>query len=105
MASAAMTLGQAWRLRLELHGFEIGRTLHGVALMLAASAVLGVIAYFGWEALDQALGDSLIAQFVSVTLALTVASAVYIAAVYALRIPEARQIAGIIRGRLGRSAS
>ena len=49
-----MTLGQAWRLRLELHGFEIGRTLRGVALMLVASAVLGVIAYFGWEALDAA---------------------------------------------------
>ena len=105
VASAAMTLGQAYRLPLELHGFEIVRTLRGVALMLAASAVLGVVAYFGWEALDAALGDSLIAQFVSVTLALTVASVVYAAAVFALRIPEARQIAGIVQRRLGRSAS
>ena len=67
VASAAMTLGQAYRLRLELHGFEIGRTLRGVALMLAASAVLGVVAYFGWEALDSVLGESLLAQFVSVS--------------------------------------
>jgi hypothetical protein len=73
--------------------------------MLAASALLGAVAYFGWKLLDDALGDSLVAQFVSVTLALGVASVVYIAAVYALRIPEARQIAGIIRGRLGRTAS
>ena len=105
VASAAMTLGQAYRLRQELHGFEIGRTLHGVALMLVASALLGVVAYVGWEALDAALGDSLVAQFVSVTLALTVASAVYAAVVFALRIPEARQIAGIVQRRLGRSAS
>jgi hypothetical protein len=40
-----------------------------------------------------------------VTVALGVASAVYIALVYALRIPEARQIAGIIQRRLGRTAS
>src|SRR5829696_3544865 len=87
VASAAMTLGQAYRLRLELHGFEIGRTLRGVALMLAASALLGAVAYFGWELLDDALGDSLVAQFVSVTLALSVGSAIYMAAVFALRIP------------------
>jgi len=105
VASAAMTLGQAYRLRLELRGFEIGRTLQGVALMLAASALLGAVAYVGWEALDSVLGSSLVAQFVSVTLALTVASAVYAAAVFALRIPEARQIAGIAQRRLGRSAS
>ena len=104
VASAAMTVGQAYRLRLELHGFEIGRTLRGVARMLAASAVLGVIAYFGWEALDSALGASLLAQFVTVGSRSRSASVVYIAAVLALRIPEARQIAGIVRGRLGRRA-
>ena len=54
VASAAMTLGQAYRIRQELHGFEIVRTLQGVALMLVASAVLGAVAYFGWEALDSA---------------------------------------------------
>jgi putative peptidoglycan lipid II flippase len=105
VASAAMTLGQAYRLRLELRGFEIGRTLRGVGLMLAASALLGAVAYFGWQALDSALGSSLPAQFLSVTVALAVASAVYTATVIAVRIPEARQIAGIVRRRLGRSAS
>jgi len=105
VASAAMTVGQAYRIRQELHGFEIVRTLHGVVLMLIASAVLGAVAYFGWEALDAALGSSLIAQFVSVTLSLTVASVVYAVVVFALRIPEARQIAGIVRRRVGRSAS
>jgi putative peptidoglycan lipid II flippase len=105
VASAAMMLGQVYRLRIELHGFEIVRTLRSVTLVLIAAAVLGAVAYFGWEALNSALGESLIAQFVSVTLALTVASGVYIGLVLALRIPEARQIAGIIQRRVRRTAS
>ena len=100
-----MTLGQAYRLRLELHGFEIGRTLRAVAAMLAASALLGVVAYFTWKALDSALGRSLPAQIVSVTFALAVSGAVYAAAVVAMRIAEARQIIGLLQRRLGRTAS
>ena len=101
-----MTLGQAYRLRLELHGFEIGRTLRGVVLMLAASAVLGAIAYFGWEALDSALGD-VAARPVPERHASRSrwrASSTSPRCI-ALRIPEARQIAGIVQRRLGRSAS
>jgi putative peptidoglycan lipid II flippase len=105
VASAAMTLGQVYRLRIELHGFEIVRTLRSVAQVLLAAALLGVVAYFGWKGLESALGVSLIAQFVSVTLALAVASVVYAGAVYALRMPEARQIAGIVQRRLRRGAS
>jgi putative peptidoglycan lipid II flippase len=105
VASAAMTLGQASRLRLELHGFEIGRTLRGVAAMLAASALLGAVAYLVWAGLDDALGRSLVAQLASVTVALAVASAVYAAAVLALRIPEARQIVGLVQPRMRRGAS
>jgi putative peptidoglycan lipid II flippase len=105
VASAAMTLGQAYRLRFELHGFEIGRTLRAVAAMLAASALLGVVAYFAWKALDSALGRSLPAQLVSVAFALALSSAVYAAAVLAMRIPEARQIVGLLQRRLGRTAS
>src|SRR3954463_5476246 len=86
VASAAMTLGQAYRLRLELHGFEIGRTLRGVAAMLAASVVLGAVAYFVWKGVAAALGRSLPAQLVSVIAALAVSSAVYGVIVYALRL-------------------
>jgi putative peptidoglycan lipid II flippase len=105
VASAAMTLGQAYRLRLELHGFEIGRTLRGVAAMLAASALLGAVAYFAWKGLDSALGRSLPAQVVSVIAALAVSSALYGVLVYAMRIPEARQIIALVLRRLGRTAS
>jgi putative peptidoglycan lipid II flippase len=104
VASAVMTVAQAYWLRRELHGFEIGRTLRAVAAMLAASALLGVIAYGLWYVLDDSLGRSLPAQLVSVVVALGVASAVYGAAVLALRIPEAQQIVGLVRRRLGRAS-
>jgi putative peptidoglycan lipid II flippase len=104
VSSAVMTVAQAYWLRRELDGFELGRTLRAVALMLAASALLGVIAYGLWYVLDDALGRSLLAQFVSVTVALGIASAVYGVAVLALRIPEARQIAGLVGRRFGRAS-
>jgi putative peptidoglycan lipid II flippase len=105
VASAAMTLGQVYRLRIELHGFEIVRTLRGVAQVLVASALLGAVAYFGWKALASALGTSLPAQFVSVTVALAAGSVVYAGVVFAMRIPEARQITGLVQRRLRRDAS
>ena len=49
VASAAMTVAQAFFLRRELHGFEIGRRrCKAVAAMLAASALLGIVAYEAW---------------------------------------------------------
>ena len=105
VASAAMTVAQAFFLRRQLDGFEIGRTLKAVAGMLAASALLGIVSYEAWNLLDDALGRSLAAQLISVLTALALGSAVYAAAVIALRIPEAQQIIGLIRGRMGRGAS
>jgi putative peptidoglycan lipid II flippase len=104
-ASAAMTVAQAQFLRLQLHGFEIGRTLRAVAGMLVAGAVLGVVAYEAWDLLDAVLGRSLVAQLASVGAALALGSAAYAAVVLGLRIPEAHQIIGLIRGRIGRGAS
>jgi putative peptidoglycan lipid II flippase len=105
VASAAMAVAQAYFLRRRLHGFEIGRTLRAVAGILAAAALLGVVSYETWNLIDQALGRSLLGQLISVTAAMVLGSAVYAAAVIALRIPEAQQIVGLLRGRLGRGAS
>ncbi len=58
-----------------------------------------------WDLLDHALGDSLLAQFVAITVAMALSSAAYAAVVLALRIPEANQIIRLIRGRMGRGAS
>ena len=100
-----MAVAQAFFLRRQLHGFEIGRTLKAVAGILVASALLGVVSYEVWNVLEQALGLSLLAQLVSVLSAMVLGSAVYAAAVIALRIPEAQQIIGLLRSRMRREAS
>jgi hypothetical protein len=62
------------------------------------------VSYAAWYVLDHALGVGLIAQIISVTVALAVGIVVYAVTVLALRIPEARQIERLIVGRIRRSA-
>ena len=101
----AMTLGQARTLRPLLRGsLEGRRTLLAALQMTAASALLGVVSYGVWWGLDDLLGDALLAQVVSVGGALAAGIAVYVAAVLALKIPEARQIQALVAGRLRRAA-
>jgi putative peptidoglycan lipid II flippase len=102
VSSLAMTVGQAIALRRRLHGLELGRTLRACALMLVASAVLGVIAYATWWGIDALLGRTLPAQMLSVGSGVLAGTAVYAALLLALRVPEARDIAGMLRGRLSR---
>ena len=101
--NVAMTLGQTWRLRGLLEGsLEGRRTLLAVVQMCAASALLGAVAFGVWWGLDQALGRSLVAQIVSVGAALAAGVGVYVGAVLALGIPEARQIRALLAGRFKR---
>jgi putative peptidoglycan lipid II flippase len=69
--------------------------------MLAAAALLGGVSYLVWLGLDEALGRSLAAQLVSVLGAIAAGAAVYGAAVWLLRVPEAHQIRRLLvsRGR------
>ena len=99
VASALMTLGQAYYLRRELRGFEAIRTLKAVAAMVVAAVALGGAAYGVWSVLDDALGRSLAAQIASVGTALAVGFAIYAALLHALRVPEAAQIARLIKSR------
>lgn len=103
--SIAMTAGQAWRLRALLHGsLEGRRTLIAALQITAASALLGAVAFGTWWVLDDLLGDRLLAQIVSVGSALAAGTLVYIAAVLAMGIAEARQIRALVRGRMRRGA-
>jgi putative peptidoglycan lipid II flippase len=103
VASAGMTASQAYYLRRELHGrLEGGRTIMAVAQMTVAAVALGGAAYGTWWALDSALGHSIVAQIVSVSIAALVGFAVYAAAVLMLHIPEARRIEQVVAGRLRR---
>jgi putative peptidoglycan lipid II flippase len=95
-----MTVGQAFFLRRRTGGLQLGTTLKASAKMVAAAAVLGGVAYGTWYVLADALGDSLVAQVVSVGVALALGSAAYAAIVLALRIPEAHQILQLFTRRL-----
>jgi putative peptidoglycan lipid II flippase len=103
VSTAAMTAGQAYYLRRRIGGLQLGTTLNATAKIVLAAAVLGGVAYGTWYVLDEALGRSLLAQVVSVGVALALGSAAYAAIVLAMRIPEARQILELFTRRLRRS--
>ncbi|MBV8220326.1 MAG: hypothetical protein JO325_17810, partial [Solirubrobacterales bacterium] len=53
-----------------------------------------------WVVLDHLLGASLVAQIFSVGIASAVACAIYAKLMLTMRVPEARQIQGLIMARL-----
>ena len=97
----AMCVAQAWILRDELGGVEEMRTLGAALRMLAAGALLAGVAYGTWYGIDEALGRALLAQALAVLAAIAAGFAAYGAAVWALRVPEARQVRELLvrRGR------
>src|SRR5687768_3971673 len=100
--TVAMCVAQAWILRGELGGVEGVRTLGAALRMLAAGALLAGVAYATWYGIDEALGRALAAQALAVLAAIAAGFAAYGAAVWALRVPEARQIRQLLVSR-GRS--
>jgi putative peptidoglycan lipid II flippase len=105
VASAGMTAGQAFYLRRELHGrLEGGRTILAVMQMTIAAALLGAVSYGSWWVLDDALGRSIPAQVISVSVAAAAGFVVYAVAVLMLRIPEARRLEQLVSSRLRRRA-
>jgi len=93
-----MTIAQGWLLRGELGGIELAHTLAAGLRMLLAAAALGAVAYLAWFELDQLLGRGIGAQIVSVGVAVASGVAVYGACVWALGVPEARQIRAMLPG-------
>ena len=93
VASLVMTVQQVVFLRRELGGFEIVRTLQGLAQMTAAAAVAGALTYGTWWLLDDVLGRSLIAQIVTVGAAIAGGFATYLGLTLLARIPEAQGMA------------
>lgn len=103
VANALMTGLQLQRLRSGFSGrLEGGQTLMITVRILVASALMGALAWLVWDLLDSLLGRSLPAQIVSVGLGIGTAIVLYAKAVLVMRIPEARQIEALVRGRLGR---
>ena len=100
-ANVVMTWLQLRRLRTGFNGrLEGAQTLMITVRIVIATAIITAVGYLIWKGLDVALGTSLIAQILSVGIAVTVAGALYARLVLLMRIPEARQIESLIVGRL-----
>jgi putative peptidoglycan lipid II flippase len=105
-ANVVMTWLQLRRLRIGFNGrLEMAQTTMVTMRILVATAVTTALGYLVWKGLAEVLGTSLIAQIVSVGIALTAAGVLYARMVLLMRIPEARQIEALVLGRLrGRAA-
>ena len=93
---------QALLVRRDTHGLEGGRMIAALLRMTVAAALLGVVSYGVWWLADDLLGRALWAQAVAVGAGVLAGTAVYGAAVWALRVPEARQIVDVFCGRFRR---
>jgi len=100
VSNVVLCVLEARVLRRGLGGLELTRTFRAVVPIVAASALLGVVAYGIWYGLDSLLGRSLPAQLVSVGLALAGGGLAYAAVVLRSGLPEARQIVDLFARRL-----
>jgi putative peptidoglycan lipid II flippase len=96
-----MTVAQGWILRRELGGIDGARTSSAMIRMLIAAGILAAASDLAWLGLDELLGHALFAQIAAVGGGVAAGVLVYAVAVWALRIPEARQVARLIRSRAG----
>jgi len=103
-ANAVMAALQLHRLRIGLNGrLEGGQTTMITARILVASMLLAAVSWVVWYALHAALGQSLIAQIISMAAAGGAGVWIYTRAVLTMHIPEAHQVNSLIRARLGRA--
>src|SRR4051794_2137913 len=97
IATISSVVAQAVILRRQLRGLELPRLIDTTLRVTAAAALLAGVSYLVWYGLDQWLGRDLIAQIVSLGVALAAGFASYIAATLALRVPETNQILRLVR--------
>ena len=99
IATAASVVAQALVLRRQLGGIELGRLLDGAVRIAVGSVALAAVTWLVWKELDTAFGTSLFGQIVAVGGGLTTGGLAFLATVLALRVPEARQLLGVLRRR------
>ncbi len=97
IATAASVVAQVLVLRRPLQGIEFPQLVNAAARITIASAALAGVSWLIWDQLDAALGRSTIAQAVSLGIALAAGGLVYLGAILALRVPEARQLLTVVR--------
>ena len=114
VANVVLCVLEARVLRRGLGGLELDRTFRALVPIVAASALLGLVAYGVWYGLDSLLGRSLPAQLISVGVALAAGGSVYAAVAAAERAArgapdlrpvraqaEAKPVTSAPRGRRG----
>ncbi|MGB9184699.1 MAG: murein biosynthesis integral membrane protein MurJ [Solirubrobacteraceae bacterium] len=100
-ANVVMTWLQLRRLRIGFNGrLELGQTTMVTVRIVVATVIMSAVAYLIWKGLDSVLGQALVAQILSIGVALAAAGAVYARLVLLMRIPEARQIESLVSSRL-----
>ena len=97
IATAISVVIQALVLRNALGRLELAQLTWTTVRVLAASAALAGASYGVWSLLDDALGQGLGGQIVSLGLGLAVGAVVYGIAITLLRIPEAAQLRNLLR--------
>jgi putative peptidoglycan lipid II flippase len=73
------------------------RLIASAVRVTLASALLAGVSYVVWLGLDDALGRGVLAQAASLGVALAAGALAYLAALFALRVPEADQVLRLIR--------
>jgi putative peptidoglycan lipid II flippase len=100
-ANIVMTALQLRRLRIGFNGhLEGAQTAMITVRIIVATAIITAIGWLLWKGLDSLLGTSLIAEIVSLGIALAAAGLLYARLVLLMRIPEARQIEVLLLSRL-----
>ena len=104
VANAMMTALQLHRLRVGFNGrLEGGQTLMITMRILVATVIMAALAWALWSGLNSLLGTSLVAQIISLGIAIAAACALYGKTVLTMRIPEARQVEALVMARLRRA--
>jgi len=104
VANAVMTVLQLRGLREGFNGrLDLSQTTMITARITVAAVLLAGSSWVVWDLLHHLLGSSLPAQLVSVGAAAALGALVYLRAVLAMRVPEARQVQQLIGRRLGRA--
>lgn len=101
IGTSAAVFAQAYVLRREFGGLELGRLLSTVIRISIASLALAAVSWLVWDILDSALGRSTVAQIISLGTGMTAGAIAYLGAARVLRIAELEQILRLLRRRRG----
>jgi putative peptidoglycan lipid II flippase len=101
IGTSAAVFAQAYVLRREFGGLELGRLLSTVIRISLACIALAAVSWGVWDALDNALGRSTPAQIISLGTGMILGGVAYVAAAWMLRIAELEQILRLLRRRRG----